>query len=94
MIVGQKPTHRHRLLVRNSTPNPTPTPNPNLTRVTVPHDHGNLIKTDKYRSLGIVSLFLLAFQPVKDESGALSILLVIHPSTFLKMWAVPNEENF
>ena len=36
--------------------------------------------------------FYCCILPVKDESGAL--LLVIHPSTFCKIRAIPNEEIF
>ena len=44
---------------------------------------------------GIFSSFLSAFQPVKDESGALPVVpSVIHPSDFYKMWAVPSMEIF
>ena len=31
---------------------------------------------------------------MKDESGAISVLLVIHPSTCRKIWAVPNKKTF
>ena len=40
-----------------------------------------------YYHYGIFTSFLLAFQPMKDESGELPVLLVIDSSTFLKMWA-------
>ena len=41
-----------------------------------------------------MKLILSAFQPVKDEFGVLPVFLVIDPSTFHKMWAVPNKEIF